>query len=95
MDNAMNTADKVEQIMNRVRDLEERLSAWKSLATRDHSVKESALLNREVEDELTQVRAPLPYREHLDEFRKALDSAIGDDALIQQLYEEIFLRTTV
>lgn len=91
----MNNADLVEQIAERFRDLQERLNAWEARTKDGLSAREVGLLNLAVEDELAQVRAPLAYREHVDEFRKELDNAIDDGALIQRLYEEIFLRAKV
>jgi hypothetical protein len=95
MDNAMNNNDRAEQIAAKVRDLEERLTEWRSLATQDRSDREIARLGQVVEGEITRVRSLLPYREHLDEVVKKLHSATDDGVLIQRLYEEIFLRSAV
>ena len=95
MDNAMNNTNRAEQIEERMRNLQERFNAWQAIATDGLPAREIARLNRRVDDIVAEDRAPLHYREHVAEVQKALQSAIDDGALIQRLYEEIFLRATL
>ncbi len=95
MDNAMNNNDRAEQIASKVRDLEEHLIEWRSLATQNRSEREIARLDRLVEDEVARVRSPLPYREHLDEVAKILHSATDDSVLMKRLYEVVFVSPKV
>jgi hypothetical protein len=85
----------VEGIADRVRELEEYLTAWKSLATENCSPQRIAVLERQVLAEVSQVRATAHYRESVGEFLKALGRASVDDRLIQRLYEEVFQRMGV
>ena len=91
----MRNADRAEQIAAKVRDLEERLAEWKALATENLPEREIARLNRLVEDGIAVGRAPYEHRERIAQVAKVFQSATDDGSLIQRLYEEIFLRSTV
>lgn len=91
----MTNNDRVEEIANKVRDLELHLTAWKSLATQNCSGREIARLDRVVEDDVAQVRSADNYREHVDEFLKALRATGDDSGLIQTLHEEILYRANL
>jgi len=83
---------RAEEIADKVRDLEEHLNAWKSLATRNCSNLELARLERLVEEDITRVRSEDNYREHVAEFLKALHRANDDNSLLETLHAEIQYR---
>ncbi|MGO8719050.1 MAG: hypothetical protein ACLQMO_07505 [Acidobacteriaceae bacterium] len=94
MDNAMTNKDRAEQIAEKVLDLEERLTLWKSLAIqklgKPIEVAESAFERR-----LGEIRSASKDREHHAEFLKAIHASSDDSVLMTTLYEGIHRRATV
>jgi hypothetical protein len=84
----MTNKDLAAEIEQTVRNLREEVTAWKSLATEDCSPRDIARLEREILDDVSQLRSSAEYLAHVREFQQALDRASGD-SLIQRLHEEV------
>ena len=91
----MTNHTRAQEIVEKVRDLEEHLKAWKSLATRDCSDPEIARLERLAEEDVVQVRSDDSYRAHVAEFQKALDRANDDSSLLEKIHAEIQYRANL
>ena len=91
----MTNNTRAQEIVERVRDLEEHLNAWKSLATQNCSDREIARLERLAEEDVAQVRSGDNYRAHVAEFQKALDRASDDNSLLETLHAEIQYRANL
>jgi hypothetical protein len=91
----MNNKNRAEEIAERVRDLQEHLDAWRSLATQDQSAREVARLHQLVEVDVAQVRATASYLENVDEALKAFHSSADDSALLKTLHEQILRSMSV
>jgi hypothetical protein len=91
----MTNRDKAEQIAQTVRNLQEELSAWKSLATENCSQQKIHLLELQVLTEVSDIQSDADYREHVGQFLKALDAATDDTHLLHVLYEEVQCQSSV
>ena len=94
MDNAMTNKDRAEQIADKVLDLQERLSLWKSLAVQKLGQPIEAVESA-FESRLGEIRSRSKAREHHAQFLKAIHASSDDTALVTTLYEGIHRRKTV
>jgi len=77
-----------ENIATKMRDDQDHLTAWKTILSRTVRPEKLAILQGEVESEISRLRADSSYVEHLDQVQKAIDNAATDDALISVLHSE-------